>query len=425
MKTKIFLFLTIFFLITSCEKRERTNPFDSGFPKELWTPNNFTAIHEGTTVKLTWSQPITFISGYKITKKVGEESESFLSNQEKDSCQLTDNELTVGKLHVYTIVAYAGNNQSNTVTAQVTPTLLANLTTTAATVITANSAILGGTVRTDGGATITERGICWATTMGPTIASSKLAIGTGSGTFSSTITGLLPSTHYYFRAYAINSVGTAYGNEFAAETTGFNPDLIYGTLTDNEGNVYKTITIGAQTWMAENLKTTSYRNGDPIANVTDGTSWAGLDTGGYCWYNNNAYTYKATYGALYNWFAVADSRNIAPAGWHVPTDAEWTILTDYLGGESVAGGKLKEAGWTHWNPIIPGGTNSSGFTALPGGRRFSTGEFIFVGDFGDWWSSTEDSATGAWSKNMFYYYSYAIRRSNHKYYGFSVRCLQD
>ena len=154
--------------------------------------------------------------------------------------------------------------------------------------------------------------------------------------------------------------------------------------------------------MAENLKTTKYRNSDPIPNVTVNTSWAGLTTGAYCWYNNDASTYKV-YGVLYNWNAVADSRNIAPVGWHVATDAEWTTLTTYLGGGVVAGGKLKEAGTAHWSTPNNDATNSSGFAALPGGYRdFFDGTFGNVGYNGYWWSSTANSASLTWYRNLQY-----------------------
>jgi uncharacterized protein (TIGR02145 family) len=147
----------------------------------------------------------------------------------------------------------------------------------------------------------------------------------------------------------------------------FNPSITYGSLIDQDGNNYKTVTIGTQVWMAENLKTTKYRNGDPIANVADNTEWENLTTGAYCTYDNDLKKLNA-YGHLYNWHAVSDARNIAPEGWHVATDAEWTILNNYLGGGIASGDKLKETGAIHWN-YSNSETNESGFTALPGGFR--------------------------------------------------------
>jgi Fibrobacter succinogenes major domain (Fib_succ_major). len=203
-----------------------------------------------------------------------------------------------------------------------------------------------------------------------------------------------------------------------------------GTVTDIEGNIYNTVTIGTQTWMAENLKTTKYNDGTTIPNVTDWTAWAALTTPSYCWYNNDATTYKATYGALYNWYTVNSTsnggKNVCPTSWHVPTDAEWTTLTTYLGGESVAGGKLKETGTAHYwiSPNI-GATNETGFTALPGGYRYYSGAYSSIGSYGLWWSSTETSSTSAWGRHMHYAYSDVLRTNFNKPSGFSVRCSRD
>jgi len=153
------------------------------------------------------------------------------------------------------------------------------------------------------------------------------------------------------------------------------------TITDIDGNVYNTIVIGTQTWMVENLKVTKYRNGESISNITDASQWSNLTAGAYCNYENIAAN-VTDYGRLYNWYAVSDSRNIAPAGWHVPTDTEWTTLTTFLGGESVSGGKMKETGTTHWNTTNSTVDNSSGFTGLPGGNRDNAGAFAFVKYFG-------------------------------------------
>ena len=177
-------------------------------------------------------------------------------------------------------------------------------------------------------------------------------------------------------------------------TAVFNPDLTYGTMTDQDGNVYKTITIGTQTWMAENLRTTKYRDGTAIPNVTDNTAWTNLTAGAYCNFNNTTSADTiATYGRLYNWYAATDSRNIAPTGWHLPTETEWRTLIYYLGGFSVAGGKMKETGTTHWNTPNTGATNESGFSALPTGFRdylgtTPIGKFLSMGYVTSYWSST-------------------------------------
>lgn len=195
-------------------------------------------------------------------------------------------------------------------------------------------------------------------------------------------------------------------------------------VTDIDGNVYHIVVIGTQEWLVENLKTTRYRNGTAIPNVTDSTAWSGLTTGAYCDYNNNAAN-STTYGRLYNWYAVSNANNIAPTGWHVATDAEWTTLTTYLGGDSVAGGKLKEAGLAHWASSNTGATNETGFTALPGGYRGYGGTFGGIDNYGGWWSSTEDYTTIAWSRGMSDFNVNVLRISYHKPLGFSVRCVRD
>ncbi len=196
------------------------------------------------------------------------------------------------------------------------------------------------------------------------------------------------------------------------------------TLTDIEGNEYKVVKIGEQVWMAENLLTTKYNDSTAIPLVTDITAWGNLSTPGYCWYNNDSATYAQTYGALYNWYTV-NTGNLCPTGWHVPTDTEWTTLTTYHGGESVAGGKLKETGTTHWDTPNTGATNETGFTALPGGYRLGNGPFDRIRRFCNLWSATEFDTYEAWNRSIYYDDSLADRVNNSKRRGFSVRCVRD
>jgi len=186
--------------------------------------------------------------------------------------------------------------------------------------------------------------------------------------------------------------------------------------------------------MMENLKVTHYRSGDPIPNVTNPTTWGSLTTGAYCGYNNDPANVN-TYGRLYNWYAVDDSRNIAPEGWHVPTDEEWKQLEMYLGmsqAEADAtggrgtdeGGKLKETGTTHWGYPNTGATNESGFSALPGGDR-SYDTFYNMGLTAGFWSSTEYNSTSARYRYLTFHESQVTRRLHNKHYGFSVRCVRD
>jgi uncharacterized protein (TIGR02145 family) len=199
------------------------------------------------------------------------------------------------------------------------------------------------------------------------------------------------------------------------------------TVSDIDGNVYNTVSVGTQVWMKENLKVRHYKNGDPIPNVTSQTSWDTLTSGAYSDYNNDINNVN-TYGRLYNWYAVSDIRDIAPEGWHVPTDADWNTLFDFLGGTAVAGNKLRETGNNHWDSYNGGdgnkyATNSSGFTALPGGFRIVGETFEYMTDFGFWWSSVESSMVDA-------YYIYmtisSVSKENYKKaMGGSIRLIKD
>lgn len=195
-------------------------------------------------------------------------------------------------------------------------------------------------------------------------------------------------------------------------------------VTDADGNVYATVTIGTQTWMVENLKTTKYNDGNSIPLVTDNNQWKNLNTDAFCWYANDDASYKNPYGALYNWYAV-NTGKLCPAGWHVPTNDEWITLTNYLGGVVVAGGKLKESGTAHWDSPNVEATNETGFTGLPGGGRLD-GEFMFNGISGSWWSATESNTDWAYEFGLNYNSGNVFSVSfNPKTNGYSIRCLKD
>ena len=208
-----------------------------------------------------------------------------------------------------------------------------------------------------------------------------------------------------------------------------NPNLTYGTMTDQEGNTYKTIVIGTQEWMAENLNTSIYRNGAAIPTNLDNASWQGTTSGAWAYYNNDA-NYACPYGKLYNWYACVDARQLCPVGWHVPTDPEWTVLTNYLGGEFIAGGKMKTTGTIEvatglWYSPNTDATNNSGFSGAPGGYRFSNGEYYDIGYFGYWWSSSENGTSDAWDRYLSYFLGDAFSFNINKRNGFSVRCIKD
>jgi uncharacterized protein (TIGR02145 family) len=313
---------------------------------------------------------------------------------------------------------------------------LSEVTTEIVTNVTKTTAACGGNVTSEGGTPVSARGVCWNTSSNPTIANSKTSDGTGTGSFTSNLTGLITNALYYVRAYATNAGGTSYGNERSFIAT----DEV--TVTDIDGNVYFTVTIGSQVWMKENLKTTKYNDGSSVSNVTDNTAWAGLTTGAYCWYNNNASLYKNTYGALYNWFAV-HTEKLCPAGWHVPSDPEWTDLENYLiaNGYNYDGtnteNKIAKAmcAATAWilssyagaagNTDYPAYRNKSGFTAYPGGMRDRYGTFDFLSDDANWWSSTAHDPEYSWNRTINFDCIYILRYQHYNADGLSVRCVKD
>jgi len=285
--------------------------------------------------------------------------------------------------------------------------------------ITDKKARCAGFITSDGGLTITANGICWSTNLNPTLANNTTNENIGDTWFQSDITGLTPKTTYYVKAYATNSAGTGYGSTLSFTT---DDTLKTGTVTDIDGNIYKTVRIGDQWWMAENLKVTHYQNGDPIPNVIDKTEWINLNTGAYCSYLNDENN-ATTYGMLYNWFAIDDTRNIAPEGWRVPYNEEWQDLVYYLGGDSIAGGKLKEIGITHWRDPNTGATDEFGFCALPGGYCSNTGNFIGFRRLASLWASGTYERKHCW----FLYDDVSDISSNPvqtNYFGSSVRCIR-
>ncbi len=397
--------------------------------------------------------------------------------------------------------------------------------------IKADSATSGGNISSDGGATVSVRGVCWSTAINPTIElSTKTSDGTGTGVFTSSISGLSPGVTYYVRAYATNISGTGYGaqlsftsvtwptlelmeprnitptsftidpivvrdgggkitergvrystsqdltstsaltqiadgsnNTFTCNVTGLTPNTIYyvstyakndagiaytqtfrvktktGTINDIDGNIYFTETIGTQVWMSENLKTTKYKDGTAIPLVEDDNAWGNLVTPGYCWYKNDASTYKKAYGALYNWYAV-NTGMLCPDGWHVPTDTEWHTLvlqidpdallsTEYDSEESkIAGSTLTEWGTVHWQWPNAHSFDIGWFTALPGGVRSGHGVSDQVKLSGFWWSSTKDPSgliEIAFIRSITYKSSSVYRGSSYFSQGNSVRCVKN
>ena len=339
----------------------------------------------------------------------------------------------------YYLRAFAANingvGYGNEVSFTTLPATIPELTTATVSNITSTTATSGGNMTNGGGATITASGVCWSTTTNPTITNSKTTDGTDIGEYISPIAGLAPLTTYYLRAYATNGIGTAYGNEVS-----FTSSSASTSITDIDGNVYSTVTIGNQVWLQQNLKTTRYSNGDLIGTTTPATLDISNDiTPKYQWAYDGKESNVPLYGRLYTWYAVTDNRNVCPTGWHVPSNAEWITLTDYLinNGYGYGGSRYKIAksmafisGWRDSGTsgdigYYQASNNSSGFSALPSGFRIST-SFNYAGEGSYYWSATEESTTLAWRGCALWYVSGFVDNGYlEKQDGFSVRCVKD
>jgi uncharacterized protein (TIGR02145 family) len=359
-----------------------------------------------TTVAVTAITPTTALSGGNITDDGGANitargvcwsttlNPTITDSKSSDGTgkgAFSSNMTALLPATTYHVRAYATNSVTtaygNDIAFTTIPLSVPTLTTSSV-VPGLTTAVTGGNITFDGGTPVTAKGVCWATTASPTTASSKTSDGTGSGSFISNITGLTAGTTYYIRAYATNSQGTSYGNQ-----------IIFNTkIADVEGNTYNTVTIGTQVWMAENLKTTHFKDNTAIPLITDNTAWSVATTPAYCWYANDGTTNKPVYGAIYNFYTVSNGA-LCPAGWHVPTDAEYQTLELFLGMDpsqvglydwrgTNQGAQMKST--TGW-PTGQAGTNTSGWSALPGGYRYGpSGVFNNVGQLSFWWTSTSD-----------------------------------
>jgi len=386
-------------------------------------PSNLTGIVvSNSRVNLSWTDNSTNESGFKIERRQDGGNYTLIGTVNQDIINYSDSVLASPVNYTYRVYSYnaVGNSITYSNEFQININGIPNLTTMVATSITANSALSGGFVVNDGGLTISSRGVIWSTNPNPTIdLLTKTSDGNGLGTFSSNLTNLLPNTTYYLRAYATNTLGTGYGNEVNFST----PD-------------FSSVTICNQTWMTRNLDVSRFRNGDDIPYLPGAWYDVSLTTPAWCYYNDDS-----TKGKLYNWYAITDSRGIAPLGWHIPNISEWKNLTkcidfnadtSILNGTSgitlmsnIAGSSLKEAGNNHWSLPNSDATNSTGFTALPFGANI-----IGFTDFGSaawYWSTTEVNGvfthanTIRLNKDSGSLYILGYKKIR----GFSVRCVKD
>ena len=319
-----------------------------------------------------------------------------------------------------------------------------DVTTKEVTEITAYSARTGGIIDDDHGEPVIGKGVVWNTDGNPTYSENvgRTDDGDGMGEYNSTMTDLTPATTYYFRAYAISSEGTGYGDELMFETLEGDSQVV-----DIDGNVYGTVTIGNQEWLAVNLRVTRYNNGDAIPTGLSDTEWSNTTSGAYAIYNNDNDMLEA-YGKLYNWFAVDDARGLCPEGWSVPSDDDWTQLVDYVASQgfpndnetngsanalkscrqadSPLGGDCDTSEHPRWNSHNTHyGFDEFGFSALPGGARLTSGYYFNFGYDGFWWSSSEYSSLHAWRWYIGSHFGNVSRGYTNKKNGFSVRCFRD
>ena len=290
--------------------------------------------------------------------------------------------------------------------------------------VTGATVMAGGNISGDGGKPVLEAGICYDTLPDPDVSDSLKKVSAPSvGAFSIKLIDLNPSTTYYYRAYARNAAGVAYG-----ETKSFTTTVLYtpgDSLTDQQGIKYPTIEILGKRWMAENLRSSVYRDGSQITNAKTAAEWSSQTGGAWCNYDNQAPNNKI-YGKLYNWLAVKGTKELCPTGWKVPSDADWDNLIAYLGDVNKAGLKMRTSGTSLWNAPNQGATNSSGFSGVPGGNRGDFGAFGFKGSAAYFWTSTQapnqDRAKfRALEGNL----STVSARDDYKKIGMSVRCVEE
>lgn len=307
------------------------------------------------------------------------------------------------------IFVTAANNTS-------TVPLVPVLTTYSVTSITKNSAIASGTISLNGNTSVQSVGVCWSVSQNPSISDFKIISPAGSLSISANISGLTENSVYYVRLFATTTGITYYGNVVSFITG--------GRVTDVDGNVYKTITVGGREWMAENLRVIHFSDGSsiPVASGAASGVWSSAHSSYYSIYSDNPAN-SIVYGNLYNWYTLVDAKGLAPVGWHIATKDEWVKLIEDVGGYSVAGSKLKENGTTHWSNSSVS-TNESGFTGLGSGFRDNVGVYKNLLLSTGYWSKTPDGSSNGFYVELDNSNNITIK-SDAKNFGFSVRCVRD
>ncbi len=438
MKNNLF-FLALIAILTNGCSADRV-PVQS--PNSIPPSDLFGITNNANHIYLSWTDNSTDETGFRIEQKIGSANYDVLSTTDPDiDNYLGDIALIPNTTYTYRVCAFNSSGILSEYTNEVILTTNSNIATPGIVLNSIvsynnNSATISGSVLGDGGAPVTARGVVWSKDPNPTIAlSTKTVEGSGLGNFTSTITGLDFSTFYHVYTYATNSAGTSYSNAYGFTTLNGGPNV-----TDVDGNLYESVTICSKAWTNSNLNVSKYTDGTLIPQVTDLYQWDNLTTGAWCYYNNDP-AMGAIYGKLYNWYAIMgiyDSasltnptlrKKLAPIGWHIPTDNEWTTMVDCLGGIDVAGGSMKVFGsYTYWQSPNLGASNSSGFTAYGGGMRNWVGNYMGFKEkwiTGNWWTSTEQSPMDSGCCELHFYSDDVVMQGADKRAGLSVRCIKD
>jgi len=430
---KIVLLLILIVIILSCDKFEFINPYDTNVI--IPEPTNLRIVSTKSSITIKWNDNSTGEEGFIISRKINQGSwdDDYYTLPTENATEFIDNNSQTVNTYSYKVRAYAGNNTSsysNTVVNEgnLPPNQPSNPSPSNNETNVSINANLTWTCIDPEGDPLTYD-VYFGTSTNPSI------INNGQSETTYSPSTLEPQTTYHWKIVAHDDHSNSTTGDIWQFTT-----FVTGTVTDIDGNVYTTIIIGNQEWMAENLKVTHYGNGDAIPHLTDDNDWTNTTSGAYCYYNNSS-SNADTYGALYNWHAVDedDNRGLAPEGWHVPTDDDWKELEMYLGMTQAQaddtgyrgtneGSKLAGNADLWYNGALENNTEfgSSGYSALPGGYRDNnSGNFYNIGYYADFWSSTEYYSNNAWYRKLNYNNSEVNRYYYNKKSGFSVRCIRD